>query len=248
MLEIYFAIIGLIIGSFLNVCIFRIPKEQSISYPPSHCMKCGERIKPYDLIPVLSYILLKGKCRNCGDKISIRYPMIELFTGIIFLTLYMKFGLTLAFFKYAVFSCFLIVIGMIDLDTTDVYQKTTISGIIAAAAFVIAGYFFGLSIWNFILGGIIGGGVIYVIYKTTGGMGDGDAEICLLSGLFLGWKLAILMLFLSFVLGGIVGIFLLMTKKKSRKDYIPFGPYIAIGSFISVYFGMNIINWYLSIL
>ena len=117
MMGIFVLILGTIIGSFLNVCIYRIPKEESIAFPPSHCMNCGNQIKWYDLIPVLSYVFLRGKCRFCKEKVSIRYPIIELITGVVFTTLYIEYGIGFNFSKYALFSCFLIVIGMIVFDT-----------------------------------------------------------------------------------------------------------------------------------
>lgn len=238
--------LGLLIGSFLNVCIYRIPRGESIAYPPSHCTNCGNNIKPYDLIPVISYIFfLKGKCRYCGEKISIRYPLIELFTGVVFMLIYKYYGLSMEFIKFAVLSCFLIVIGMIDFDTTDVYFKTTMSGIIVGIVFLIVYYFNGYNIWTYILGALIGGGFISLIILITGGMGWGDAEMCFLAGIYLGWKLTLVMLFLSVVLGGIIGILLIATKKKSKKDYIPFGPYIALGAMMAVVWGEGILKWYL---
>ncbi|MCY6355043.1 prepilin peptidase [Clostridium sp. ZS2-4] len=243
---IFILIIGLLIGSFLNVCIYRIPREESISYPPSHCTSCGNNIKPYDLIPVISYIFfLKGKCRYCGEKISIRYPLIELFTGIVFVLIYKYYGTSMEFIKFAVLSCFLIAIGMIDFDTTDVYFKTTISGIIVGIVFLVVYYFTGYNIGTYILGALIGGGFISLIILITGGMGWGDAEICFLAGLYLGWKLTLLMLFLSVILGAVIGVLLIAIKKKSRKDYIPFGPYIALGAIIAAIWGDSILRWYL---
>ena len=243
----FIVLLGLIIGSFLNVCIYRIPLEQSLSFPPSHCTSCESKIKRYDLIPVLSYIFLKGKCRNCGQKISVRYPVIELTTGVLFGALYIEYGLSFLLIKYAVLVCFLIVIGMIDFDTTDVYFKTTLSAVLVGVAFLIYGYFLGASVTTFLLGGLLGGAVIAIIILLTHGMGWGDAEICLFVGLFLGFKLTLLMLFLSFVIGGVIGIILILLKKKSRKDYIPFGPFIAIGAIITAIFGEKIITVYLNI-
>jgi len=241
-------ILGIVIGSFLNVCIYRIPREESIAYPPSHCTNCNNVIKWYDLIPVISYIFLKGKCRFCKEKVSIRYPIIELITGVIFMTLYIEYGISFNFGKYALFSCFLIVIGMIDFDTTDVYLKTTLPGIICGVIFMILGWSLSYGLTTYIYGVVLGGGLISLIIVLTGGMGWGDAEICVLCGLFLGLKLTVVMLFLSFVLGGLIGLILIITKKKSRKDYIPFGPYIAIASIMVMYFGERIANWYLSTL
>ncbi len=202
---IFILIIGSIIGSFLNVCICRIPRNESIAYPPSHCTNCGMRIKWYDLLPVVSFINLRGRCRNCKSKISIRYPLIEILTGAIFVSLYIKYGFTIDFFKYVLLSVFLIVISFIDLDTTNVYLKTTLPGIVIGVVFVIIEYLNGNSPTQFIYGAIILWGVLAIIALTTHSMGWGDAEICLMCGIFLGTKLSIVMLILSFVLGGIVG-------------------------------------------
>lgn len=245
MYSLLFCILGLLIGSFLNVCIYRIPRNESISFPPSHCTSCDNKIRAYDLIPVLSYIFLKGKCRHCKEKISIKYPVIELITGALFLALYIKFGLTFELIKFVIFISFLIVIGIIDLETTDVYLKTTLSGIVTGIIFIIIGHFYGLEILTYLYGGLLGGGLISLIILVTHGMGWGDAEICLLAGVFLGLKLTLVMLFLSFVLGGIIGVLLIVTKKKSRKDYIPFGPFIALGAIGAVLFGQMIINLYI---
>jgi leader peptidase (prepilin peptidase)/N-methyltransferase len=187
---------GIVIGSFLNVCIYRIPRNESLSYPPSHCTSCGSRVKWYDLFPVISYLFLKGKCRYCGENISIRYPFIELLTGLIYILIYVNFGFSFEFLKYVILASFLIVVGIIDLDTTDVYTKTTLPGIILGIIFAGYGYYLYGGIWEYILGGALGGGVISVIILLTKGMGWGDAEICLMCGLFLGLKLTVIMLFL----------------------------------------------------
>ncbi|HEY5560728.1 MAG TPA: prepilin peptidase [Clostridiaceae bacterium] len=248
MIGVFVFIYGLLIGSFLNVCIYRIPREESIAFPPSHCMNCNNKIKAYDLIPVFSYLFLKGKCRHCGEKISIRYPIIELVNALLYLAVYIEYGFSFTFIKYVVFISLIVVIGMIDLDTTDVYLKTTLTGIILGVTFIIIGYFFNLSILDFVLGGILSGGTIALIIILTKGMGWGDFEICLLSGLFLGFKGSICMLLISFVSGGVIGVVLILLGKKSRKDYIPFGPFIALGSIITVLFGQYLISWYIGLL
>jgi leader peptidase (prepilin peptidase) / N-methyltransferase len=237
--------IGIILGSFFNVCIYRIPKGESVVNPPSHCGNCNTRLKPLDLIPVFSYIFLKGKCRHCGEKYSARYAVVELVTGIIFAALYIKYDFTFEFLKYCVLASFLIVIGLIDFDTTDVYFSTTIGGIISGAIFIAAGYFLGGGITDYIYGALLGGGVITAIILLTKGMGWGDVEICAIGGIFLGLKLTIVMLFFSFIFGSVIGILLIVTKKKSRKDYIPFGPFIAMAAIFAVFFGERIIKWYL---
>jgi leader peptidase (prepilin peptidase)/N-methyltransferase len=241
----YIFILGLILGSFFNVCIYRIPKEQSISYPPSHCTNCQNKIKWYDLIPVLSYVILGGKCRHCKEKISIRYPVIELLTAFLFLAIYIKYGLSLLTLKYIILASFLIIIGMIDFDTTDVYDITTIPAIVLGIIFVVYAVIQKMD-WQFlVLGGLVGGGFIALIILLTKGMGWGDAEICLFCGLFLGLKLTILMLFLSMLLGSVIGIILIILKIKGRKDYIPFGPFIAMATLITILYGQNIIDFYI---
>jgi leader peptidase (prepilin peptidase)/N-methyltransferase len=239
-------VFGTVIGSFLNVCIYRIPMQESIVYPPSHCTNCGSRIKWYDLIPIVSYVILKGRCRNCGEKISARYPIIEFTTGLLYTMLYFKFGISIDIIKYIVFISVLIVVGMIDLDTTDIYFKITAVGLISAFIFLGIYYYNGLPIRTYVYGGIVGGGLLaLIILITKGGMGWGDAEICTVCGLFLGLKLTFLMLFLSFIIGATAGVILILSGKKSRKDYIPFGPFIVLASIITVFCGQNIVNWYL---
>jgi leader peptidase (prepilin peptidase) / N-methyltransferase len=241
----YVFIVGTIFGSFFNVCIYRIPAGKSVVYPPSSCGHCNTRLRALDMIPVLSYIFLGGKCRHCKQSFSARYAIVELMTGIIYAALYMTYGFNFIFLKHIVLSSFLIVIGMIDFDTTDVYFTTTISGIIAGVIFAIAGYFMGYGLMQYVWGALLGGGVITAIILLTKGMGWGDVEICLLCGIFLGLKLTVVTLFFSFILGGLIGVLLIITKKKSRKDYMPFGPYIALGAIIAMLYGEKIIAWYL---
>lgn len=240
--------LGLLIGSFLNVCIYRIPREESIAFPPSHCTSCGYNLKWYDLFPVLSWAFLGGKCRKCGERISLRYPLIELVTGILFVLTYMQNGMTLGALKFIILICFLIVIGMIDLDTQDVYLKTTLPAIIIGIIFLFFGNYLGGSRLDYIYGGLLGGGLIALIILITHGMGWGDAEICFMCGLFLGFKPTILMLFLSFIIGGIAGVSLILLKIKGRRDYMPFGPYISLAAIITILYGGEILNWYFSLL
>jgi leader peptidase (prepilin peptidase) / N-methyltransferase len=246
LMQVFIFIFGLLIGSFLNVCIYRIPKGESIAFPPSHCTICSHRIKYFDLIPVFSFIFLKGKCRYCGSKIAIRYPIVELVSGFVILLLYLRYGLSFEWIKYSILVFWVIVIGLIDLDTTDIYFKTTATGILLGLIFIVAGAFNGYSFIEYLLGGAIGGGLIAIIILLTGGMGWGDAEVFLLGGLFIGFKLTLIALFFSFVIGGIIGVLLILLKKKTRKDYIPFAPFISIAFILTILFGDKILNLYLS--
>lgn len=243
------SILGLIIGSFLNVCIYRIPKEQSIAFPPSHCAKCEKKLSPIDLVPVFSYIFLKGRCKYCNEKISIRYPLIESLNCILYLIVYLKFGLTLIALKYCILVSILIVIGMIDYDTQFVFTSTTIfGGIIAVIFIIIQAIAYKSGTVDLILGGVIGFAIIGLIVFLTKGMGEGDIEIATICGLFLGIKGILLGLFLAIILGGIIGIIILSLKLKKAKEKIAFGPCIAIGSLISMLWGAEMLKMYWNLL
>lgn len=240
-------IIGLCIGSFLNVCIYRIPREESIAYPSSHCTSCGYELKFYDLIPVLSYIFLRGRCRKCKEKVSIIYPLIEILNGLIYLILFIKFGLTFYFIFYSILSSLLIVISIIDIKTKEVYSSTTILGLVIAILYILSGAYFGkISIINSLLGGLIGYGIIYLIILLTHGMGEGDADIAGICGLFLGIKGSLVSLFLAIIIGGIVASIILIFKSKDGKSEMAFGPCIALGCIISCLYSELLINLYLN--
>lgn len=240
-------IIGLCIGSFLNVCIYRIPREESIAYPSSHCTSCGYELKFYDLIPVLSYIFLRGRCRKCNEKVSIIYPTIEIINGLVYLLLFIKFGLTFEFIFYSILSSLLIVISIIDIKTKEVYSSTTIFGLFLAIIYIISGVYFGkISILNSVLGGVIGYGIIYLIIVLTRGMGEGDADIAGICGLFIGVKGILVSLFLAVVIGGIIASLILILKNKNGKSEMAFGPCIAIGAFTWIVIGEKILAIYLS--
>ncbi|MFR5265589.1 prepilin peptidase [Clostridium sp.] len=246
-------IYGIVIGSFLNVCIYRIPAERSIVRPASSCGSCGTTLKWKDLIPIFSYLSLGGKCRYCKEKVSMRYPLVEFMTGALVTLLYLRYGLTYSFFKFSLLTIVLIVIALIDFDTTDVYSMTTIPFIFLMIVFILVenrGISVGLLeyIKNVIRGcsgGIVGTLVIGVICYLTGAMGEGDIEIATLIGLVIGFKLTIFMILASFIIGGIYGGALIISKKKSRNDYIAFGPSLAMAAYLSMIIGNNIISKYL---
>ena len=241
-------IIGISIGSFLNVCIYRIPKGESIIYPPSHCPSCDNKIESKYLIPVISYILIKGRCAYCKSKISIRYPLVELFTGIIYLSLYLKYGFTLEFYKYCFLITILIVASLIDHDCGQVFFNISLVGILGGIVFIVAGFFIKNQLLTYILGGLLGTVFLSLIVILTGGMGWGDVEICLIIGLFLGLSNTILMLFLSFIIGTLYYIPIIMKNKNWRKKAVPFVPFLSAASVIAVFFGEAIIKWYILLL
>ncbi|MCH3962710.1 MAG: prepilin peptidase [Clostridium sp.] len=239
-------ILGTIIGSFLSLCVYRIPREQSIIYPHSRCTNCNNKIKWRDLIPVFSYILLKGKCRYCNHNISPQYFIIEVITGILFILLYIKYGFGLMFVKYAAFLSIVLLIAVIDIYTMNVYFNTIIAGIGASSIFLLVEYYMGYDIKTFIYGGIAAGLFIVCLILLTGGMGFGDAEVCIIAGLFLGFKLVLLMIIISFFIGTLAGIILIALDIKSRKDFIPFIPFITASSIITVLLGNTLMRIYIS--
>ncbi|WP_058485234.1 prepilin peptidase [Defluviitalea phaphyphila] len=244
--------LGLIIGSFLNVCIFRIPLKQSIAFPPSHCFHCNHKLKPLDLIPIFSFLFLKGKCRYCGKKISIQYPLVEFINGIIYLLLFYKFSISHYFIFYAIFSSLLLVIAVIDYKEKIIPNSLIIFGLVLGTLYNFVEFFIKKStspILNGTLGLVCGVVIILIIILISrGGMGAGDMKLMGVIGLFLEMKGIFLTLFLGCVIGGVIGIILLITKKKDRKSTIPFGPFLTLGSFTYIYWGEQIINWYLSLL
>jgi len=242
-------ILGLIVGSFSNVCIHRIPRNESIIYPASHCPKCRSKIKPVDNIPLLSYILLKGRCRNCKSKISIQYPIVELITGLIYLIIYLTYGLGVQTLIYIILSSALMIIAFIDLNQQIVPDVISLPGIIIG--FILSFFVPYISFINSALGVVIGGGIILVIglagsviFKKEA-MGGGDVKLAAMIGAFLGWRYIIISLFLGFFLGALVGIILILSKIKSREDTVPFGPFIVLGSFITLLWGEKIISCYI---
>jgi len=242
-------ILGLIVGSFSNVCIYRIPKNESIIFPASHCPKCNSPIKPVDNIPLISYILLKGRCRNCKSKISIQYPVVELLTGLIYLIISLIYGLSVQTLIYIILSSALIIIAFIDLNEEIVPDVISLPGIVIG--FIISFFVTYISFINSALGILAGGGIILiiglagsVIFKKEA-MGGGDVKLAAMIGAFLGWKYIIVSLFLGFFLGAVTGIILILSKIKSREDLVPFGPFIVLGSFVTILWGEKIISWYL---
>jgi leader peptidase (prepilin peptidase)/N-methyltransferase len=242
-------ILGLIVGSFSYVCIYRIPRNESIIYPASHCPKCRSNISPKDNIPLFSYILLKGRCRNCKSKISIQYPIVEFLTGLIYLIIYLIYGLSIQSLIYIILSSALIIIAFIDLNEQIVPDVISLPGIVIG--FIISFFVPYISFINSTLGVVVGGGIILiiglvgsVIFKKEA-MGGGDVKLAAMIGAFMGWRFIIISLFLGFFLGALAGIILILLKIKSREDVVPFGPFIVLGSFITLLWGEQIISWYI---
>ncbi len=251
LLSSYVFVLGTLIGSFLNVVVYRLPREESLSFPPSQCPSCGEKLKFYDLFPIVSYIILKGKCRFCGEKISFRYPVVELLTGLIYLYTFSVFGLSSETVLYLIVFSLLIPVFLIDFDQTIIPDRLNFG--IALVAFLY--YFYKISqgelTWgglkNPLFGLLIGGGFfLFIAVVTKGAMGGGDIKLMAALGFLFGSESTLLLMFLSFIIGGAVSLMLILLKIKKRKDYIPFGPFICISALIVVFWGNDLLNWYLN--
>lgn len=245
-IEIAVFIYGLIIGSFLNVVIYRIPQEESI-LGRSYCPQCGRELKWYDLIPVVSFLLSSGHCRSCGKSISWQYPLVELLTGALFVVLYFKFGLTVHCGALAFLVSLLIASSIIDYRLQIIPNKLTYFGIIIGLIFSII--FKYISIKSALLGLVIPSGFLLLIaLLTKGGMGIGDVKFAAMIGSFIGPKLTLLGIFLGAAIGSIIGLLLITVGKKGRKSKLPFGPLIAIGVLMMILWGEMIINRYLELI
>ena len=244
-------IFGMCIGSFLNVCIYRLPESKSIADPPrSICPSCKSHIRFYDNMPVLSYIWLKGRCRNCNAPISFRYPLVELMNGIVAVALLFKFGLSVESLVYFVFISSLIVITFIDLDHQIIPDIITLPGIPMGliASFALPT----ITLKASALGLLIGGGSLwfvawaYNLIAHRDGMGGGDIKLLAMIGTIIGWKGVIFTIFASSVIGSCVGITMMLIKNKNMKFAIPFGPFLSIGAIAYVFLGSQFIAWYFS--
>jgi len=252
-------IYGLIIGSFLNVCIYRIPREESIVSPPSHCPNCGTRLKAFDLIPLFSYLIFQRKCRYCHLGISPRYFLVELLTGMLSVALFFKYGLTVDFGAFLYLTYILIAVFFIDLDHQIIPNELVIAGLVGGAILFVYNLFETFQIyddhlwWNPLLGMALGSGLLLAVsliglalYKGEEVMGMGDVKLFAPIGLFLGWRMTLLALFISVVLGGMSSVLLMLLGKANRKSMIPFGPFIVTAVFITIMWGWDILRWYLS--
>lgn len=244
---VFFMIFGLVFGSFFNVVGLRIPKGESIVFPPSHCEGCKRRLTAIDLVPVFSYLFLRGKCRSCGAKIGFFHPLMELITGLLFALAYLHFGFTVELVVALLFISLLIVITVSDIIYMLIPDKVLLPfGILL----IISRIFSPLDPWwDMFVGAFVGFSILFLIaFVSKGGMGGGDIKLFFVIGLVLGFKLTILALFVSSIVGLVAGVFQLLWQKKGRKHPVPFGPWIALGSIVTYFFGTKILEWYTNLL
>jgi leader peptidase (prepilin peptidase)/N-methyltransferase len=239
---------GLIFGSFLNVCIHRLPLRESVVWPASRCPHCRTELKARDNIPLLSYLILRGRCRACGKRISLQYPIVELLTGLVFFSAFLLFEPPLVF-QRVLFACTMIVLFVIDLEHRILPDVITLPGI---AVGFLASFFMPPGWVNSLVGLALGGGSLWlmaeVYYRVRHeeGMGFGDVKMLAMIGAFLGWKLVLLTLVLSSFIGSIVGVAIIALKHGDMKYALPFGTFLAIGAIVAAVVGDQIVSWYAS--
>ncbi len=244
-------VVGTVVGSFLNVCIFRIPSGGSLIFPNSHCPICQQPIRPYDNIPIISYLLLRGHCRSCRVQISIRYPLVEFLTGAGAVATLSLYGFSPHFLISFAFLCALIVITFIDLDHQIIPDAITLPGIVVG---FLAAFFLAEPTWKASLAGMaLGGGVLWAVAEAyhwlTGreGMGGGDVKLLAMIGAFLGWPAVPITLLIASLTGTLAGITVILSQGRDSRTPIPFGPFLALGAVCSLFYGEALIAWYLGV-
>ncbi len=241
-------IFGAVVGSFLNVCIYRIPKGESIVFPGSHCPHCKGSIPFYDNIPLVSYLVLRGRCRYCQGTISLQYPLVEGITAFASFLLFYQFGISWSYLFYFAFVASLIVITVIDLYHQIIPDVISLPGI--GVGLVASLLLPQLTFFNSLAGMLLGGGSLFLVatfyhwLTKREGMGGGDVKLLAMIGAFLGWKAVILTIVLSSLIGSIVGVIVIMAKGKDFKYAIPFGPFLSLGAALSLFYGEQIIRCY----
>ncbi|MER2077550.1 prepilin peptidase [Psychrobacillus psychrotolerans] len=239
-------IYGLVFGSFFNVVGLRVPKGESIVRPPSHCTVCDRNLTVKDLVPVFSFVFLKGKCRGCGKKIHWVYPVMELATGLLFAFAYYQLGFTLELVVALLFISLLVIITVSDIAYMLIPDKILLFFLIPL---IVLRVFEPLSPWwDSIVGAVVGFGVLFLIaIVSKGGMGGGDIKLFFVIGLVLGWVPTLLTLFLASIIGTVIGVISLKRSKQGRKTPIPFGPSIAIAAIIAYFYGDLLVDWYVNL-
>lgn len=241
-------VFGAIVGSFLNVCISRLPKEESIVTPGSHCPHCHHPIKFYENVPLISYIFLTGKCRYCRKPISLQYPLVEGITAIGSFFLFLRYGPSWSYVFYFSFVAALVVVAVIDLYHQIIPDVISIPGIgIGLLGTLVVPRF---TFFNSLIGILLGGGILFAVgtgyqwlFKREG-MGGGDVKLLAMIGAFLGWEAVILTILLSSLIGSVIGIFIMVLKGKDFKYAIPFGPFLSLGAIIALFYQNELILWY----
>lgn len=248
---ILFFVVGLCFGSFANVVIYRLPQKKSIATPRSACPFCGHKISWFENLPVLSWVFLRGKCSSCKASISFRYPMVELLMGLLFVALYLKLGFSWTLLEYLIFGFSLVVVSFIDFDHMILPDVFTLSGIVIGllGALLNPERDFFIALYGVLIGGgsLYSMALLYYVLRKRDGMGGGDIKLLAWIGALIGaWPVLFVIMFSSIV-GSIVGIIVAIQSKEGLKSGIPFGPYLALGAIAYIFFGDELVQWYLSL-
>ncbi|HXG22304.1 MAG TPA: A24 family peptidase [Methylomirabilota bacterium] len=242
---------GAAIGSFLNVCIYRLPDHESIVLPASHCRSCSQVLSWYENVPLLSYLLQRGKCRSCGARFSSRYFWVELLTAFFAIALVYRFGLTVTTIGYFIFLAALVAITFIDLDHQIIPDVISLPGVVVGIVFSLVSP--ALTLGESVIGAVAGAGVLlavfwgYYLVTHEEGLGMGDPKLLAMIGAFLGWRAIGFTLFCASLAGSLVGVTLMLRRGAGRKMAIPFGPFLAFGAVCYLFFGEQLIKWYLDL-
>lgn len=243
---------GAVIGSFLNVCIYRLPREESVAWPASHCPSCRQAIAFYDNIPVVSYLILQGRCRACRAPISLQYPFVEAANAIGYVMIFGMFSFTAVACVYAALVSALIVVTGTDLSHRMIPDAVTLPGIVIGL--LCAALILPVGIVNSLLGVLMGGGSLWFLAWVSPyifgkeGMGGGDIKLMAMVGAFVGWQPALLAIMIGSLLGSVIGGGLMAAGKLQREQYIPFGPFLAVGSILALLFHQSLFEWYWSLI
>lgn len=246
-MAVFIFVIGSIIGSFLNVCIYRIPAGRSIVSPGSGCPGCSRRLAWFELIPLLSYLGIRGHCRTCGCRVSLRYPLVEAMTGAIYVAAYRQYGINREFGTFIILASLLTVITFIDIDHQIIPNNLVLTGLVAGFVLGMVREHAGLL---FMAAGLAAGfGIMLLVaVASRGQMGWGDVKLSAVLGIFLGWQAVLVAVFFAFVSGAIFGLYLMVIRGQSRKTAVPFGPFLAGASLVSFLWSGPVIAWYLNLI
>jgi len=237
-------VIGACIGSFLNVCIYRLPLGQSVVVKPSHCPGCDRRLRALDLVPLLSYVLLKGRCRYCGEKISVQYPLVELSTALFFMAAFEWWGWQWQTAAMWVFWALLLTAAVIDYQHKIIPDELIIAGCGVGIPLVWLSGKFVDGLIGFLVAGLF---FLFLAVVSRGGMGGGDIKLGAMMGLYLGNPAIFVALFSAFLVGGIFSILLMVVRRKGIKDEVPFGPFLSLGGVVAAFYADTIIKGYLAV-
>ncbi len=251
-IKIWVLLVGMAVGSFLNVCIYRLPRSLSLIHPPSMCPSCRTKIPFYDNVPVASYLWLRGRCRHCGVAISLRYPLVELVSGLFAVAVFARYGFSWeSLFLYSLVGA-LLVITFIDIDHQIIPDVITYPGI--GVGFVTSLLLGHITYKESLIGILLGGGILllvawgYYLLTKREGMGGGDIKLLAMIGAFLGWKGAIFTIFAGSAIGTVAGVALALRTGGGRKLAIPFGPFLSVGALLYLFFGPQLIGWYIALM